>query len=147
MEKNDFFEMLGYLTNPIRNSLIEIEAKSNALTNYSRTYQNVTGYPFPYNNGAVTSLSNNSNKWGLQLRVYFLANNPSVIPHGLNTLKTGNNRQGYANWNFRLNNNKIIKEMFSYGFLIGMNTTNVAHIRGLIPPGYLVDFNRGYSLQ
>lgn len=145
MTQAELFEVAGYFANPIRNTRIEIEAKQRTLANYSPAYLAQTGQPLLIPSDAVTSLSNEANKWGREMRLYFSHPNTSALPTSIINLVTVGGRPGYDQWSDRLNSKDIIDELFDYGFLIG-HPQNEIVIRARIPSAYLSDFNRGYSI-
>lgn len=143
MNQNDFFEVLGFLANPIRNSRVELEATTDVINKYRPAYRALTGNILPTPSPFVTELPNGANKRGKELRVYFNAD--GTIPVELDIRKTSNNRHGYDAWNFRLNNVEIIGKFFQHGFIIG-GTQDEASVIALVPNRYLGDFNRGYAI-
>lgn len=96
MNQNDFFEILGFLVNPIRNSRVELEAKTDVINRYQPIYRALTGFVLPNPSPFVTELPNGANKRGKELRLYFNAD--VNIPVELNIKKTSNNRHGYDAW-------------------------------------------------
>ncbi|RDB03838.1 hypothetical protein [Runella aurantiaca] len=144
MTRQEFFEIVGYFANPIRDVRIEIEAREITITNYNQAYMSQTGTPIPIGSDAVTILSNNANKWGREMRVYFICTDHETTPDSLDELMTSNNRPGYEKWTNRLNSRSIIDDLIGLGFRIG-GPQNLENIQGHIDPQDLNDFNSGFN--
>lgn len=145
MTHADLFETAGYFANPIRNSRIEIEARQKTITAYGAAYFTLTGTNLPVGSDAVYILPDNANKWGREMRLYFVCADRSMLPLAIAGLETEGGRPGYEMWNQRLNNKDIIDELLHYKFVIG-NPQDEAAIRASIPTLYIADFDRGYNL-
>lgn len=144
MTNQNFFELAGYFANPIRNTRIEIEAKKSVIDNYNETYEKLTGESIPIRPDYVVILSNNADKWGMEMRLYFFCANTKSVPQLVNDQMTVNGRPGYENWNKRLNSIEIINNLFALGFRIGQ-PQNDELIKNRIPEEFLSDFQRGYD--
>lgn len=144
MTRQEFFEIAGYFANPIRNSRIEIEAREITINNYNPTYTVLTGDGIPIGTDSVYVLSNNADKWGREMRLYFTLTNIAGVPALVNQLTTVGGRHGYDLWDQRLNSKDIIDELFAIGFTLG-HPQDVPRIRALIPAADANDFNNGFN--
>lgn len=144
MTRNEFYQIVGYLANPIRNTRIEIEAKQSTLTRYSAVYQVLSGLQLSLGSETIFILDEDADKWGREMRVYFTVNDANSIPSVLNALKTKGGRPGYDLWNFRLNNRDIVDDLFSVGFSLDY-PQNHPNIQAQVHPADLAAFNLGYN--
>lgn len=87
------------------------ESINRFLNNYNRTHPAVT-----IHNDGIRTLSDDVDKWGVELRLYV----PCTPPTSIRRMFTRNTvyRNEYP---YRLNNNEIIYELFDRGFAIGLN--------------------------
>lgn len=144
MTTQEFFEIAGYFANPIRNTRIEIEAREMIVNKYAPQYLAQTGINLPFGADCVTSLDNNANKWGREMRLYFTVTNPADIPQLVSQIMTVGGRPGYDTWDQRVNNREIIDDLFDIGFTLG-DPQNLGRIQALIPATVLADFNNGFN--
>ncbi|NJL77141.1 MAG: hypothetical protein HC892_21120 [Saprospiraceae bacterium] len=144
MTRYEFFEIAGYFANPIRNTLIEIEARQTTINNYAPHYLAKTGLNFPFGADSVTTLKNDADKWGREMRLYFTVTNQTGIPNLINQLMTIGGRPGYDIWNQRLNSIDIIDELFAIGFVLG-HPQDLARIQASITGADLTAFNNGLN--
>lgn len=144
MANQDFFELVGYFANPIRKTRIEIEAKESIINTYKETYKNLTGTSLPTKTDSVVTLSNNADKWGREMRLYFSCTNAESVPKSVNDQMTVGGRPGYDDWNKRLNSGDIIDRLFEYGFRLG-HPQHLGSIEALIPEKFLKDFQKGFD--
>jgi hypothetical protein len=149
MTDKDFYIMAGYLANPIRQSLIEVEIPAKDKSRFENDYTNSTGnYPLPIiNNKAPYYIwPNGTNKWGIEARLYFISNTnlPQTIHVELEPNKF-QNRPGYNNWKRRMSKKDHIYRLFTAGFVLG-TPQDENRIRAFIPQQFIGDFNYGYNL-
>jgi len=144
MTRQQFFEIAGYFANPIRHSRIEIEARENTINNYASYYLAKTGLKLPLHTDSVTILANDANKWGREMRLYFIVTNEEQTPALVKEWMTVGGRPGYELWTQRLNSKDIIDELFEVGFILGY-PQNVERIRALISEEDMVCFNIGFD--
>lgn len=144
MSRQEFFEIAGYFANPLRNTRIEIEARLTTINNYAPSYAAKTGLNFPFGEDSVTTLANNADKWGREMRLYFTVTNVANIPNIINQLMTIGGRPGYDIWDQRLNSKDIIDELFEFGFTLG-HPQDTARIQALIEGSDLTAFNCGLN--
>lgn len=115
----NFYFILGYLANPIRRTLIEAEMHPNRQQSFVNDYSLLTenfSLPARTDRAPYYVWSEDANKWGLELRVYFLASNS--LPEQFNDVETIANRPGYETYNHRINSVDIINRLFENGFIL-----------------------------
>jgi hypothetical protein len=144
MNRQEFFEIAGYFANPIRNSRIELEAREITINNYATHYLAMTGLPLPVGSDSITSLTNDADKWGREMRLYFTLTDQLGIPQLVDQLKTVGGRYGYDLWDQRLNNKDIIDDLLQIGFTLG-EPQDETRIRGFIEITDLIYFNNGFK--
>ncbi|HQB22409.1 MAG TPA: hypothetical protein PLW23_08510 [Bacteroidales bacterium] len=103
---------------------IEVEMRHKDKNRFDTKYKTLTGRSVPINSSTYPYYvwSQNAapnNKWGIELRIYFISDN--TIPPCLSSIAKNNSRNGYEQYDKRLNNNEIIWELFSNGFVLGDN--------------------------
>ena len=88
---------------------------------FDRKYQRITGFSVPLVSDVYPYYvwPPGTNKWGIELRLYFLSD--ASMPDIVQRVITANSRMGYEHFDFRINNNKIIWELFANGFHLGNN--------------------------
>ena len=148
MSIEDLILIAGYLANPERNTLVEVEMHPNSKEKFEKWYAITTNnYPLPLktNKAPYYIWPPDTNKWGRQSRVYFSSN--ANIPEALRNIlepKKKNTRHGYEQYDKRFNGNNIIDKLIEIGFVIG--TQDPKRIRNFIPEEYLETFERGFNL-
>ncbi len=142
MNDNEFFEILGYLTNSNRQCKLDAEMPANAQNGFESHYNRLTGIIPQPDNQNYYILHQGADKWGVELRIYFIANFdniPLVIQNMAVTPRPS------TIYNRRINDNDLIWRFIEYGFLLG-DTQNESRIRNRVPNQFLADFNRGYQI-
>lgn len=95
------------------NIFIEAEAKPSRLKSFYDEYNSMYTPTIDNNTDGIIVLEEDANKWGLELRLY-LHNRPTFIQTTKNTV--------YRNeYPYRINDVKIIKDLFDLGYRIGIN--------------------------
>ena len=95
---------------------IEAEAKPGTMAKFINDYnQTHTPAITLYSEGIIV-LQEDANKWALELRLYVPVAPPADIAHLF-----GKNRVYKAEYLYRLNDNRIIRELFNNGYRIGLN--------------------------
>lgn len=95
---------------------IEAEAKPGTMAKFINDYnQTHTPVITLYSEGIIV-LQEDANKWALELRLYVPVAPPADIAHLF-----GKNRVYKAEYLYRLNDNRIIRELFNNGYRIGLN--------------------------
>ena len=146
MTTQELIEIAGYLTNPARQTHIELEIPQNRLPNYATAYQTATGLAFPaLPNDSVYTIPPGGNKWGREMRIYTVCTDPASIPPELDSISTVAGRPGYDIYNKRINNIALIDELIELGLVLG-SPQNEARIRSRIDPASMADFDNGYAL-
>lgn len=149
MTEQELFINIGYLANPMRHTIIEIELPLTQRQRFENKYAQLTrNYPLPINSGARPYYiwPPGTNKWGIETRAYFISNEnlPESLFDVLEPRKILN-RPGYEIWKRRISRKKIIYKLFEFGFIIG-NEQFEERIRSFIPSAYIQDFNHGFRL-
>lgn len=99
-----------------RDFFIEAEAKSGKMDMFINDYnQTHTPSITKYSEGIIV-LQEEANKWALELRLYVPVTPPADIAHLF-----GRNRVYKTEYLYRLNDNRIIWELFNNGCRIGLN--------------------------
>ena len=111
-----YIDLLNFLKGEL-NFFIEAEGKMKVLEKFIEEY-NLTHSPsVSLGSEGIRRLEDNSNKWGLELRLYV----ESCPPEDVRTLgfkSTSTYRNDYP---YRLNNNDIVKFLLKQGYRIGVN--------------------------
>jgi hypothetical protein len=92
---------------------IEAEGKPSTLNNFFATYNSSYSPCITAQTDGIICLEETANKWGLELRLY-LHFAPTCIKPTKNTVY----RSDYP---YRINDVKLINEMFTLGYRIGLN--------------------------
>jgi len=148
MNTEDLMLIAGYLANPTRNTLIEIEMHPNSRERFESWYADASeNFPLPNRTDTAPYYiwAEDTNKWGRQSRVYFTSN--QNLPEVLNSIlepRATNTRHGYEQFDKRFNGNDIIDRLIKLGFVVGAQDAN--RIRSFIPENYLEIFERGFNL-
>ena len=143
MDEYDFFEVLGYLTNPNKQCKLDAEMHPNVRDGFESRYVELTGIVPQPDNRNYYIWSEDANKWGLELRVYFYADSDN-IPLTISS-KVVTSRPGMIQ-NRRINGNDLIWHLIEYGFLLS-DTQDEDRIRNMVPNQFIDDFNRGYQIS
>lgn len=120
MTQTEFDEVVVYLSDPNRQTLIEAELPFGSQERFENSYADLTeNYPLPVNTAQAPYYvwDEGANKWGVELRLYFLSD--QNLPPALASLCVNNNRHGYEQYDRRINNNDFIYELFSRGYILG----------------------------
>ena len=142
MTLNEFFEILGYLASPSRNTKLDVETHPRSQQPFESKYSNLAKInPIPDHHNYYV-WDHNTNKWGSEMRIYFNGNRGN-IPQELFNISVSP-RPGFC-YDFRVNINKFIWKLIEYWFLLG-DTQNGARIRQRVLQQYLTDFTRGLAI-
>lgn len=105
------------LDNFIRTSgkdvFIEAKGKISRLRSFYDEYNSKYTPTINDNTDGIIALSEEKNKWGLELRLY-LHDDPGFI-------STTNNTVYRSEYSYRINDTKVIRELFDLGYRIGLN--------------------------
>lgn len=142
----DYFEVLGYLANNNRNTLIEAEMPDHKFPMFQTFYNTYTNnYPLP----TITTQSplyiwpSGTNKWSWQLRLYYNSN--ANLPAVLNAMSTNNNRPSHPTFDKRINDTSFIFDLIASGYILGA-PQDINRIRPTVLPSYISNFNHGFNL-
>jgi len=108
-----------YFTQPTMQVYIEAEVAHSSRLRFEVNYALLTtNQPLPprSNTKPYFVLEPTADKWGIELRIYFNADN---IPDFLDVISTSNTRPGYEEYDRRINSNELIDYLFSRGFTLG----------------------------
>lgn len=106
-------ELDCFIKNNDYNIFIEVEACPSSLEKFFNKYKTMTGCQIDQNTDGVIALDESADKWGLELRLY-LHQRPDCISSTKNTVYR-------SEYSYRVNNVKIIQQLFSLGYRIGLN--------------------------
>lgn len=137
----DFYESLGYLSNPIRQTKLDAEVPVKDVSNFELKYRKLTAATPKPDNQNYYILHKDADKWGVELRIYFIASD--IIPHTLKKM-TVQPRPG-TRYTHRINDNRVIWKLIQAGFLLG-DVQNENRIRNLVPNKYLNSYNKGFRI-
>ncbi len=144
MNNQDFFVCLGYLANPQRITRLDVELPERKRRSFEGRYENITGtIPIPDNNNYYV-WSDDKNKWGIEMRLYFIQNDN--IPDPLRDLAVSSTygRPEYIQYNARINNNDFIWRLIEHGVRLG-NRQDLNRIRNTVPKEFLENFENGFE--
>lgn len=149
MTPQEFYEIIGYLASPVRETNIEAEMHPRVQQRFIADYAAWTNnYPLP----PTTTVrpyyvwAPDKNKYGLELRAYFISN--GNMPHLLDPMlepRKFQNRPGYQNWKRRISRQKWIIPLLKQGLVLGP-VQSASRIRSCVPPQFVSDFDRGFHL-
>ena len=95
---------------------IEAEAKPGTMAKFINDYNQTHTPAIKLYSEGIIVLQEDANKWALELRLYVPVAPPAAIAHLF-----GKNRVYKAEYLYRLNDNRIIRELFNNGYRIGLN--------------------------
>jgi|GEM_PF-2845054 len=144
MDHEEFFQVLGYLTNPIRRCKLDAEMHELSCNRFERRYEDNAGELPDSSNPHYIILHQEADKWGIELRIYFDANEEPhrAIKDLLREPSPGSDRR------WRINNNDLIWDLIYYGFRLA-ESQNEQLVRGLVEneePQNIELFNSGYAM-
>ncbi len=99
MTQAEFDEAVVYLSESIRQTLIEVELPLSSQVRFENIYANLTNnYPLPVNTVEAPYYvwDVGTNKWGVELRLYFISD--ANLPVALSLLCVNNSRPGYQQY-------------------------------------------------
>lgn len=149
MTQTEFYTIVGYLANPLRNTNIEVEMPQGRQATFVNEYAQMTNnFPLPLNTDTAPYYvwAPGADKYGLEIRAYFTSNNniPQILISALEP-RGFQNRPGYDIWNRRISRKKNLFPLLEAGFILGANQ-NVNRITSLVPNQFINDFNFGFNL-
>lgn len=141
MNNYDFYESLGYLSTPIRQTKLDAELPIKEKTKYESKYHKLTGLIPKPDNKNYYILHDEVDKWGIELRIYFISS--GIIPQALNKMAV--QPRPATKYTHRINNNEFIWKLIQAGFLLG-DLQDEKRIKNLIPNKYLNSYNKGFGI-
>jgi len=142
MNTSEFFEILGFLANPARHCKLDAEMHSRSRQGFESRYITLSGETPQSDDRNYYILHDDADKWGVELRIYFDGNKPS-LPQPIQPMAVSSRPGGVHG--LRINNNDLIWDLIEYGFLLG-DTQDDGRIRSGVPAEYMDDFDRGFSI-
>jgi len=141
MNSHELFEVIGYLCNPIRQCKLDAEMRPIHQEDFENRYRQLSGNNPNNSNQNYYILDQDANKWGPELRIYFIRqeNVPEQIAWNIRTSRPGDI------YNVRINNNELFWNLIQYGFLLS-DSQNEQRIRNRIPTDNLDDFERRFQI-
>lgn len=97
---------------------IEAEAREDKMLKFINKYNNAYSESVAIGDDGICLLGD-VDKWGVELRIYF--NDITDIPSYWGTRKYNNNNYRSAEFDYRLDNNKLVWFLFDNGYHIGYN--------------------------
>ncbi len=143
MIPEEFFEALGYLSSPDRMCKLDVELPSTSEQSFKGKYAELSGVTPSVDHHNFYLWPEGSNKWGVELRIYFKSDNRDNIPSAIRDMVVSA-RFPNTSHNCRINNNRFLWELIKYGFLLG-DAQDVQRIRERVPSEYISYFERGVS--
>ncbi len=142
MTGNEFFEILGYLASPLRNTKLDIETHPRRRLTLEPQYELLTGDQLQEDNVNYYVWDEDANKWGAELRIYYNGN-LTIMPTILSDLRrTARPGDGYEN---RINSKDLVWKLITYGFRVG-NGQDESLVRSYVPEGYMEVFENGFNI-
>jgi len=120
VSQEELYEIATYLSRPEIKTEIHAELPSTQKEKFEEEYLLATnGYPLPIRSDQEPYYvwTNGANKYGRELRIYFLRVAPE--PPLIRTLYTDNDKWRNG---FRINHSNLVMQLFECGFILGMNT-------------------------
>ena len=142
MNEHEFFEVLGYLTNPNRQCKLDAEMHPRSQHNFESRYIELTGHAPQPDDHNYYILHKGADKWGLELRVYFVSASDN-IPRAIQNMVVS--PRPATIYNCRINDNNLIWRLIENGILLS-DIQDEGRIRNMVPEQHSTDFNRGYQL-
>ena len=145
----------GFFANPARNTEIEVELKASSIPAFIERYRALAGQnarlPAP-SGPPFTVLDDSADKWGVELRLYFLAPREVWMELPDPTVKvTRDTRWSAAKKGpyHRISTKGFVNHMFKLGFQLGRfsHKRDYSRIRDRVPAKYRADFDKGYNLS
>lgn len=142
MTPEEFFHVLGFLTNQNRSCKLDAEVRFEKEQTFREIYRRLSGINPVVGDHNFYHWPQGANKWGTELRIYFNAdrnNIPATISGKVvkpRFVKTHN---------CRINSNSLIWELIRYGFLLS-DTQDAQRIRECVPTQYISFFEEGFLI-
>lgn len=118
---------------------LDVELPYNSQIEFERKYLSLTEIVPKPDNVNYYVLHGDANKWGIELRIYFVSN--ENLPSSLKKRRV-NARPG-GPYNSRINDNEFVWELIKYGLRLS-NVQNAGFIESKVPKTYKGDFQKGF---
>lgn len=112
-------DFLNFLRNNNQEIFIDVEGKRDKIQNFIIEYNGLYGESIAIGDDGICLLSDTVDKWSIELRVYF--NNTTGIPTYWNERKYRNRNYRSNEFNYRLDDNKLMWFLFDNGYRLGYN--------------------------
>lgn len=142
MTQNEFFEIIGYLTSPVRNTKLDVETHPRTRQKFENNYFQRTGEVPIEDNVNYYIWDETTDKWGSEMRLYFNGN-LSTMPTLLREIRVSSRPS--SGYDHRVNNNEFVWRLIDHGFLLG-NGQNTTRIRERVPEEHQSDFESGFNI-
>ena len=136
--KAAFFESLGYLASDNRLTKLDVELPQSSQTTFETDYNSLTGINPKPDNVNYYVLHSGADKWGIELRIYFISTGNLPSPLRQRVVKS---RPGGIH-NSRINDNKFIWDLIKCGFRLS-DRQDINRIESNVPVTYKDDFKKG----
>ena len=143
MNENEFYGILGYFSSPKRRTKLDAEVPPGKENNFEEKYERITGTRLMPNDSNYYILHEGVNKWGVELRIYFIITDNESVPNTVLDLRVS--PPPGSGYNSRINKNLFIWPLIEHGFRLGDNQ-NIEQIRNYVPAEYMDSFENGLNL-
>ena len=124
------FQVAIYLGNPCAKTDIHAEMRGSRRAEFEAEYARATnGYPLPEATDSYPYYiwQEGTNKYGMQLRIYFARVPPEPAP--IKTLYTDHGKWYRTKELYRINHTNLVMQLFECGFVLGDNSQNSRRIK------------------
>lgn len=111
-------DFLDFLNNNKQKIFIDVEATEIKMNEFIKKYNQIYSTSITITDDGICLLGN-VDKWGVELRIYF--NDLSGLPNEWDKRKYRNRNYRSGEFNYRLDDNKLIWYLFDNGYQIGYN--------------------------
>lgn len=145
----------GFFANPARSTEIEAEMKADFIPRFTDRYRELAGQnaPMPPPKGPpLTILKDTADKWGTELRLYFMSDRnvwiqlPDPTVEVTRDTRWSSHKKGPYH---RISVSGFVAHMFDLGFYLGpyKHKRDYQRIRANVPEKFLAAFDKGYELM
>ncbi|MDD4690348.1 MAG: hypothetical protein PHE51_11470 [Eubacteriales bacterium] len=112
-------EFLDFLQHNNQRIFIDVEGKQDKIQNFITKYNSSYAENVAIGDDGICLLSNTVDKWSIELRIYF--NDTTGIPVYWNGRKYRNHNYRSDEFDYRLDDNKLMWFLFDSGYRLGYN--------------------------
>ncbi len=112
----EFWEFLQQNNQEI---FIDVEGKRDRILNFITEYNEKYDESIVIGSDGICPLSETVDKWGIELRIYF--NDTTGLSSYWNSRKYRNQNYRSDEYNYRLDDNQLVRFLFDKGFRVGYN--------------------------